>query len=258
MNASSPFTASAGAQPVVIAGGGVVGVTLALLLARRRVPTRRARAVARAAASSARTRGEPADSRDPRRGAWHHGGPAAPRRRAERSHQRSALRDHAHGTLLRKRALRASGRRRPRPHARSLAERAAAGAGGDSVRPRRRTTPGRPATRPPLRGGTTGRRPRHGDRAHRVGDLRARGRYLVAADGAGSSVRETLGIGMSGVEEVAAAVSITFAADLLDVVRIRPGVLHWLYGPAQRGTLIAHDPRRLWAYSIKLPPATWT
>jgi 2-polyprenyl-6-methoxyphenol hydroxylase-like FAD-dependent oxidoreductase len=77
-------------------------------------------------------------------------------------------------------------------------------------------------------------------------------RYLVAADGAGSPVRETLGIAMAGVEEVAAAVSITFAADLRDVVRTRPGVLHWLYGPARRGTLIAHDPGRLWAYSIKL------
>ncbi len=79
-------------------------------------------------------------------------------------------------------------------------------------------------------------------------------RYLVAADGAGSRVREALGVTMSGVEEVASAVSITFAADLRHLVRTRPGVLHWLYGPERRGTLIAHDPRRLWAYSIKLPP----
>jgi len=79
-------------------------------------------------------------------------------------------------------------------------------------------------------------------------------RYLVGADGAGSSVREALGITMSGEEEVASAVSITFAADLRALVRTRPGVLHWLYGTPGRGTLIAHDPRRLWALSIKLPP----
>jgi 2-polyprenyl-6-methoxyphenol hydroxylase-like FAD-dependent oxidoreductase len=79
-------------------------------------------------------------------------------------------------------------------------------------------------------------------------------RYLVAADGAGSAVRETLGIAMSGVEEVAAAVSITFAADLRELVRTRPGALHVLCGPDRRGTLIAYDPGRLWAYSIKLAP----
>jgi 2-polyprenyl-6-methoxyphenol hydroxylase-like FAD-dependent oxidoreductase len=78
--------------------------------------------------------------------------------------------------------------------------------------------------------------------------------HLVGADGAGSDVREALGIAMSGEDEVASAVSITFAADLRELVRTRPGVLHWLYGPPRRGTLIAHDPRRLWALSIKLPP----
>jgi 2-polyprenyl-6-methoxyphenol hydroxylase-like FAD-dependent oxidoreductase len=87
-----------------------------------------------------------------------------------------------------------------------------------------------------------------------TGSYRLASRYLVAADGAGSAVREALGIAMSGVEEVASAVSITFAADLREIVRTRPGVLHWLYGPPRRGTLIAHDPGRLWAYSIKLPP----
>ena len=60
-------------------------------------------------------------------------------------------------------------------------------------------------------------------------------RHLVGADGAGSDVREALGITMSGEEEVASAVSITFAADLRELVRTRPGVLHWLYGPPRRG-----------------------
>jgi 2-polyprenyl-6-methoxyphenol hydroxylase-like FAD-dependent oxidoreductase len=87
------------------------------------------------------------------------------------------------------------------------------------------------------------------------GTVRLESRYLVAADGAGSDVREALGIAMTGEEVVSAAVSITFAADLRHLVRTRPGALHWLFGPPQRGTLIAYDPQRLWAYSIKLPPA---
>ena len=79
-------------------------------------------------------------------------------------------------------------------------------------------------------------------------------RYLVAADGAASSVREQLGITMSGFEELAAAISITFRADLTEFVRTRPGVLHWLFGPVHRGALIAYLPDRLWTYGIAMPP----
>jgi 2-polyprenyl-6-methoxyphenol hydroxylase-like FAD-dependent oxidoreductase len=81
-------------------------------------------------------------------------------------------------------------------------------------------------------------------------------RYLVAADGAGSRVREQLGITMSGFEELAAAVSITFRADLTEAVRTRPGVLHWVFGPVHRGALIAYQPDRLWTYGIAMPPGT--
>ena len=81
-----------------------------------------------------------------------------------------------------------------------------------------------------------------------------RSRYLVAADGASSAVREQLGIGMWGLEEVATAVSITFRADLTEFVRTRPGVLHWIFGPAHKGTLLAYLPDRLWTYAVAMPP----
>ncbi len=86
------------------------------------------------------------------------------------------------------------------------------------------------------------------------GDVTVRSRYLVAADGATSPVREHLGIGMSGLGDLASMLTITFEADLTDVVRTRPGVLHWLFGPAMKGTLLAYLPDRLWTYSIVQPP----
>ena len=61
---------------------------------------------------------------------------------------------------------------------------------------------------------------------------------------------------MSGFEELAAAISITFRADLTEFVRTRPGVLHWLFGPVHRGALIAYLPDRLWTYGIAMPPGT--
>ncbi len=87
-----------------------------------------------------------------------------------------------------------------------------------------------------------------------AGPAAVRSRYLVAADGASSAVREHLGIGMWGLEEVATAVSITFTADLTEFVRTRPGVLHWIFGPAQKGTLLAYLPDRLWTYAVVMPP----
>jgi 2-polyprenyl-6-methoxyphenol hydroxylase-like FAD-dependent oxidoreductase len=81
-----------------------------------------------------------------------------------------------------------------------------------------------------------------------------RSSYLVAADGAGSAVRAGAQVSMSGVDEVAAAVSVTFTADLTEHVRSRPGILHWVFQPPFRGTFIAYDPQRLWGFTIVLPP----
>jgi 2-polyprenyl-6-methoxyphenol hydroxylase-like FAD-dependent oxidoreductase len=79
-------------------------------------------------------------------------------------------------------------------------------------------------------------------------------RFFVAADGAGSPVRAHLGVAMSGVDKIASAVSMIFAADLTEVVRTRPGVLNWVFAPALKGTLLSYMPDRLWGYNVALPP----
>ncbi|MCV7277357.1 DUF3500 domain-containing protein [Mycolicibacter arupensis] len=78
--------------------------------------------------------------------------------------------------------------------------------------------------------------------------------FLVACDGAGSTVRAALGVPMSGVADIASAVSMTFAADLTEVVRTRPGVLNWVLAPSLKGTLLAYQPAGLWTYNVALPP----
>jgi len=87
-----------------------------------------------------------------------------------------------------------------------------------------------------------------------AGSYRIASRFLVAADGAGSTVRTQLDVAMSGVANIASAVSMTFAADLTEVVRSRPGVLNWVLAPALKGTLLAYQPDGLWTYNVALPP----
>jgi 2-polyprenyl-6-methoxyphenol hydroxylase-like FAD-dependent oxidoreductase len=85
-------------------------------------------------------------------------------------------------------------------------------------------------------------------------DYRIESRFLVGADGAGSVVRDSLGISMAGPADVGAAVSMTFTADLTDSVRNRPGVLHWVFAPPMKGVLLSYLPDRLWTYIVWLPP----
>jgi 2-polyprenyl-6-methoxyphenol hydroxylase-like FAD-dependent oxidoreductase len=71
-------------------------------------------------------------------------------------------------------------------------------------------------------------------------------RYVVAADGAGSRIRESLGIEMEGVPNVGSAVMIHFGADLSPLVGSRPAVLYWALDPDVLGTFIAYDIRSTW------------
>lgn len=80
--------------------------------------------------------------------------------------------------------------------------------------------------------------------------------FLIGADGAGSKVRDWLGVGLSGVEQVAASVSISFRADLTAVLEEHPGVIHWVFGAEQRGSLLTYDPARLWSF-IMTGQARW-
>ncbi len=81
--------------------------------------------------------------------------------------------------------------------------------------------------------------------------------YLIAADGAGSAVRDRLGFEMDGDPAVRARVTIHFEADLRPIVRNRPGILYWIFDQAAAGTFIAYDAASTWVYSPRAILATF-
>jgi 2,4-dichlorophenol 6-monooxygenase len=81
-----------------------------------------------------------------------------------------------------------------------------------------------------------------------------RSRFLIAADGAGSRVRKSLGIEMEGPARLQSFLMIHFAADLRRLVEERPGVLYWILDPEIGGILVAHDIDREWVYMHGFDP----
>jgi 2,4-dichlorophenol 6-monooxygenase len=75
-----------------------------------------------------------------------------------------------------------------------------------------------------------------------------RSRYLLAADGAGSRVRKSLGIHAIGPERLQSFVMIHFEANLRPLVHECPGVLYWICDAESGGTFVAHDIDREWVY----------
>lgn len=89
-------------------------------------------------------------------------------------------------------------------------------------------------------------------------ELRVRSRYLIAADGAGSDVREYLGIAMAGPEALQANMMIHFEADLRSLVAERPAILYFLFGPGANRVLIAYDLGRTWVLMHRCTPEART
>jgi 2,4-dichlorophenol 6-monooxygenase len=81
-----------------------------------------------------------------------------------------------------------------------------------------------------------------------------RSRYLLAADGAGSRVRKSLGIEMEGPPRIESFVAIHFEADLRSTVAGRTGVLHFILEPGADGVLVAHDLDRDWVFMLTFDP----
>jgi 2,4-dichlorophenol 6-monooxygenase len=81
--------------------------------------------------------------------------------------------------------------------------------------------------------------------------LRVAHRFVVAADGAASRVRDALGVRMEGPERLQRVVSAAFDANLADVVPVR-AKLYWILHPAAAGTLIAHHVERRWVYHLPI------
>lgn len=81
-----------------------------------------------------------------------------------------------------------------------------------------------------------------------------RSRYVIAADGAGSRVRQALGIEMQGPPRIQSFLMIHFGANLRSLVRDRPGVLHFVLDPEATGSFIAHDVDREWVFMHAIDP----
>lgn len=67
--------------------------------------------------------------------------------------------------------------------------------------------------------------------------------YLVAADGAGSTIRKLMGINMKGEEELQHLISIHFWSRELGsrLVQTEPGMLYFIFNPHTIAVLVAHD-----------------
>jgi len=88
------------------------------------------------------------------------------------------------------------------------------------------------------------------------GTFAIRSRYLVAADGAGSPVRRWLGIAMDGPQRLQSFLTIHVEADLRHLVAQRPATLYWIVDPDIGGTYIAHDIDATWVYMHPWDPDT--
>ncbi|MEM9743250.1 MAG: FAD-dependent monooxygenase [Pseudomonadota bacterium] len=73
-----------------------------------------------------------------------------------------------------------------------------------------------------------------------------RSQVVIAADGAGSATRESLGIAMEGPEGLQHNLMLHFEADLTEQVGNNPGVLHFLFQPDSVSAMICYDARRSW------------
>ena len=81
-----------------------------------------------------------------------------------------------------------------------------------------------------------------------------RAQYVIAADGASSGVRHQLDIAMEGLPELATMVGTYFHADLRRWTDERPALLYWVMNSAAPGTFIALDGAERWVFHLQMPP----
>jgi putative polyketide hydroxylase len=78
-------------------------------------------------------------------------------------------------------------------------------------------------------------------------------RYLIAAEGAQSRVRRALGVKMTGEEKVYDSVNILFHADLTQWVEHRPAALYFVEQQDLRATFLTINGRDRWGFLIHSP-----
>lgn len=73
-------------------------------------------------------------------------------------------------------------------------------------------------------------------------------KWLLAADGAGSPVRNQLGIPLDGPDELQTFVMIHFESNFREIVGHRPAILYWTLDPETPGAFVAHDIEGTWVF----------
>ena len=85
------------------------------------------------------------------------------------------------------------------------------------------------------------------------GEREVRARYLIAADGARSPVRRALGVAMQGVSQLYRSVNVLMNADLTKWVKDRPAAIYLIQQPDLRATIMTINGVNRWGFLINLP-----
>ncbi len=87
---------------------------------------------------------------------------------------------------------------------------------------------------------------------------RLAGKALVAADGASSFIRNTLGLALEGDSGLSHLINCYFRADIERHIEARKGVVLFISNPRARGVLQPLDARGRWLCQIQVRPEDWT
>lgn len=86
-----------------------------------------------------------------------------------------------------------------------------------------------------------------------AGESQIRAQFMVAADGARSRVRPALGIPLHGMREVYRSVNVLMKADLSPWVKERPAAIYLIQQPGLRCTFLTINGVNRWGFLINLP-----
>ncbi len=82
------------------------------------------------------------------------------------------------------------------------------------------------------------------------GETRVRAQYVIAADGAQSAIRRRLGVDMIGRERVYESVNILIKADLRPWTQHRPAALYFVEHPQIKATFLTINARDRWGFLV--------
>ncbi len=86
------------------------------------------------------------------------------------------------------------------------------------------------------------------------GERRVRARYLIAADGARSRVREALGIAMQGTPALYRSINVLLRADLTPWTAHRPAALYFVEQPGLKATFLTINGVNRWGFLVNNLP----